>query len=43
MLYSIAATNEKSTSTDENFSSGGILNKGNSFTLSKPELAGWLR
>jgi hypothetical protein len=37
-----AATNEKSTSTDENFLFRGILNKGNSFTLSEPELAGWV-
>jgi hypothetical protein len=35
-----AATNEKSTSSDENFLFGGILSKCNSFALSEPELAG---
>jgi hypothetical protein len=35
-----AATNEKRMSSDENFSLGGILSKGNSFALSEPELAG---
>jgi hypothetical protein len=34
-----AAVNEISTSADENFSFGGILNTGNSFALSGPELA----
>jgi hypothetical protein len=29
-------------STDENFLFGDSLNKGNSFALSEPELAGWL-
>jgi hypothetical protein len=38
-----SASNEKSTSADKNFLFGGILNKGNSFTLSEPELAGWVR
>ncbi len=35
-----AAINKISTFADENFSFGGILNTGNSFALSKPELAG---
>jgi hypothetical protein len=34
-----AATNEKSTSANENFSFGGILSKGNPFALSEQELA----
>jgi hypothetical protein len=38
-----AAINEMLTSADENFLFGGILNKGNSFALSEPELAGWVR
>jgi hypothetical protein len=37
-----AATNEKSTPADENFSFGGILSKHNFFALSEPELAGWV-
>jgi hypothetical protein len=28
---------------DENLLFGGILNKGKSFTLSEPELAGWVQ
>jgi hypothetical protein len=36
------ATDKKSISADENFSFGGILNKGNSFALSEPESAGWV-
>ncbi len=35
-----AASNDKSTYTDENFWCGGIFSKGNSFALSEPELAG---
>jgi hypothetical protein len=35
-----AATNEISTSSDENFLFGGILNTGKSIALSEPELAG---
>jgi hypothetical protein len=38
-----AAINEISTSADENFLFGGILNTGNSFTLSGPESAEWVR
>ncbi len=38
-----AAINKISTSADANFSFGGILNTGNSFALSEPELAGWVR
>jgi hypothetical protein len=37
-----AAINEISTSADENCSFGGILNTGNSYALSEPELAGWV-
>jgi hypothetical protein len=37
-----AATNRKSTSVEEKFSFSGLLNKGNSFALSEPELAGWV-
>jgi hypothetical protein len=36
-----AAINEISTSADENFSFGGVLNTGNPFALSGPELAEW--
>ncbi len=36
--YYNAAINEISTSVDENFSFGGILNTDNSFALSGPEL-----
>jgi hypothetical protein len=35
-----AAINKITTSADENFSFGGILNTGNAFTLSETELAG---
>jgi hypothetical protein len=35
-----AALTKKSTSSDENFSFGGIFSKGNSFALSEPELEG---
>jgi hypothetical protein len=35
-----AAINKILTSVDENFLFGGILNTGNSFALSEPELAG---
>ncbi len=35
-----AAVNKISTSADENFSFGDILNTGHSFALSEPELAG---
>jgi hypothetical protein len=38
-----AAINKISTSADENFLFGGILNTGNSFALSGPELAEWVR
>ncbi len=38
-----AAINEISTSSDENFSFGGILSTGKSFALSEPELTGWVR
>ncbi len=38
-----AALNEISTSADENFLFGGILNTAKSFALSEPELAGWVR
>ncbi len=38
-----AAMNEISTSVDENFSFGGILNTGKSFSLSETELAGWVQ
>jgi hypothetical protein len=38
-----AAINEISPSADENFLYGGILNTGNSFSLSEPELAGWVQ
>jgi hypothetical protein len=35
-------TDKKSPSANENFSFGGVLNEGNSFSLSEPELAGWV-
>jgi hypothetical protein len=38
-----AAINKISTSADENFSFGGILNTDNPFALSGPELAEWVR
>ncbi len=37
-----AAINEISTSADENFSFSDILNTGNSFAHSDPELAEWV-
>ncbi len=37
------AINKISMYSDENFSFGGILNRGNSFALSEPKLAGWVR
>jgi hypothetical protein len=37
------AINKILTTSNENFSFGGILNIGKSFALSEPELAGWER
>jgi hypothetical protein len=35
-------TDKKSPSANENFLFGGVLNEGNSFSLSESELAGWV-